>query len=81
MIYNTKNAIDDVINGSSIIETIDRLVESNSPVKLTKGLKNAYSKIDPFKSKCPSENCNFVMPVYKGKYPSKCPLCGTKMDV
>ena len=43
--------------------------------EMTRGMKNAYKKMEG-KKVC--SECGTVLPIYRGRYPSKCTECGTE---
>ena len=47
--------------------------------KVTTGMKNAMSKLDQSGYKC--RKCNTSIPRYTGRYPGKCPDCGTPLYI
>jgi len=58
---------------STVQEILDKWSVSEKAT-VTKGMKNALSKLKPSGLMCKS--CGFRVPAYQGRYPAKCPECG-----
>lgn len=63
------------VNASST--PVNVATEVNEGFKITRGMKRAYERMNGVK-KCPG--CGMVVPRYPGRYPSKCPHCGGKLE-
>ncbi len=46
--------------------------------KLTKGMRNAYSRMEGHVKVC--VDCRLVVPKYPGRYPQSCPECGDQLE-
>jgi len=72
------DAIEAVAEGESSSDILDLLLESKGGI--TKGMKNAYSKLGSPRYVCSNNNCGVTVPRYGGRYPSACPSCGGGLD-
>lgn len=47
---------------------------------MTNGVKKALIRLTGDKQRSVCKKCGFVLPKYPGRYPSHCPVCGSKRD-
>lgn len=60
--------------GLSVQEAVDNLLDE----QLTDGIRNVLMRIVTPKYVCPW--CGFPVPKYPGRYPVRCPECGSFLD-
>lgn len=56
----------------------EKLIEQYLEEQLTRGMRNAYNKMEGNAFICRS--CKATVPKYPGRYPSTCPSCGDELE-
>jgi rubrerythrin len=57
----------------------EQLIEMYLAEKATKGMNNAYRELARKNPAHTCPQCGLVIPKYPGRYPEKCPECGTPL--